>query len=54
MTEKSFYTIVSALIESKIMARGLNENGINDVYIEDVNSALSELKEMKDNGKIVQ
>lgn len=41
MTEKSF---VSVLIDSKIIAMKFNENGINDVYIESINSALSELK----------
>lgn len=54
MTEKSFYTIVSVLIDSKIIAMKFNENGINDAYIESIKSALSELKEMKNDGKITQ
>lgn len=54
MTEKSFDTIVSVLIDSKIIAMKFNEDGINDNYIENINSALSELKEMKNNGKIAQ
>ncbi len=53
MTEKSFDTIVSVLINSKVIAMKFNEDGINDAYIESINSALSELKEMK-NGKIAQ
>lgn len=47
MTEKSFDTIVSVLINSKIKAENYNRDGINDAYIESINSALSELKEMK-------
>lgn len=54
MTEKSFDTIVSCLINSKITAMKFNKNGINDAYIENINSALSELKEMKNNGQITQ
>lgn len=54
MTETSFDTIISILIDSKIIAMRFNENGINNNYIENINSALSELKEMKDNGKIIQ
>lgn len=54
MTEKSFDTIISVLIDSKIIAMKFNEHGINDVYIENINSALSELKEMKNNGQITQ
>lgn len=54
MTEKSFDTIVSILIDSKIIAIKFNEDGINDNYIENINSALSELKEMKNNGGIAQ
>ncbi len=54
MTEKSFDTIVSILIDSKIIAIKFNEDGINDSYIENINSALSELKEMKNNGGIAQ
>lgn len=54
MTEKSFDTIVSCLINSKITAMKFNKNGINDAYIENINSALSELKEMKNNGNITQ
>ena len=50
MTEKSFDTIVSVLIDSKIIAMKFNEDGINDNYIENINSALSELKEIKNNG----
>lgn len=51
MTEKSFDTIVSVLIDSKIIAMKFNEDGINDNYIENINFALSELKEMKNNGR---
>ena len=54
MTEKSFDTIISVLIDSKIIAMNFNEHGINDAYIENINSALSELKEMKNNGQITQ
>ena len=54
MTEKSFDTIVSVLIDSKIIAMRFNEDGINDNYIENINFALSELKEMKNNGNIIQ
>lgn len=55
MTEKSFDTIVSVLIDSKIIAMKFNnEDGINDNYIENINFALSELKEMKNNGEITQ
>ena len=54
MTEKSFDTIASVLIDSKIIAMKFNEDGINDAYIENINSTLSELKEMKNNGKIIQ
>lgn len=54
MTEKSFDIIVSILIDSKIMAMKFNEDGINDAYIKNINSALSELKEMKNNGNIIQ
>ena len=54
MTEKSFDTIISVLIDSKIIAMKFNEYGINDAYIENINSALSELKEMKNNGQITQ
>lgn len=54
MTEKSFDTIISVLIDSKIIAMKFNENGINDAYIENINSALLELKEMKNNGGIAQ
>lgn len=54
MTEKSFDTIISVLIDSKIIAMKFNEDGINAVYIENINSALSELKEMKNNGQITQ
>lgn len=54
MTEKSFDTIVSVLIDSKIIAMKFNKDGINDNYIENINFALSELKEIKNNGKITQ
>ena len=54
ITEKSFDTIVSCLINSQITAMKFNRNGINDAYVENINSALSELKEMKNNGKITQ
>ena len=54
MTEKSFDTIISVLIDSKIIAMKFNEHVINDAYIENINSALSELKEMKNNGEITQ
>lgn len=54
MTEKSFDTIVLCLINSQITAMKFNKNGINDAYIENINSALSELKEMKNNRKITQ
>lgn len=54
MTEKSFDMIVSILIDSKIIAMKFNKDGINDAYIESINSALSELKEMKNNGQITQ
>lgn len=54
MTEKSFDMIVSVLIDSKIIAMEFNKYGINDAYIENINSALSELKEMKNNGNIIQ
>ena len=54
MKEKTFDTIVSVLINSKIEAEKSNKHGINNAYIENINSALSELKEMKDNGKITQ
>lgn len=54
MTEKTFDMIVSVLINSKITAMKFNEYGINDTYIENINSALSELKEMKNNGNIIQ
>ena len=54
MTEKSFDTIISVLIDSKIIAMKFNEDGINDAYIENINSALLELKEMKNNGNIIQ
>ena len=54
MTEKSFDTIVSVLINSKIKAENYNRDGINDTYIESINSDLSELKEMKNNEKITQ
>lgn len=45
MTEKTFETVISVLIDSKIRAENYNRNGINDVYIERINSALIELKE---------
>lgn len=60
MTEKSFDTIVSVLIDSKIKRKKViamkfkNKDGINDNYIENINFALSELKEMKNNGEITQ
>lgn len=54
MTEKSFDTIISVLIDSKIIAMKFNEDEINEAYIENINSALSELKEMKNNGRIIQ
>lgn len=54
MTETSFDTIVSCLINSKITAMKFNKNEIDDAYIENINSALSELKEMKNNRKITQ
>ena len=60
MTEKSFDTIVSVLIDSKIKRKTViamkfnNKDGINDNYIENINFALSELKEMKNNGQITQ
>lgn len=54
MTEKSFDTIVSVLIDSKVIAMKFNKDGINDAYIENINSAISELKEMKNNGEITQ
>lgn len=45
VTEKTFETVISVLIDSKIRAENYNRNGINDVYIERINSALIELKE---------
>ena len=52
--KKTFETIVSCLTNSKIKAIRYNSNGINNAYIENINSALSELKEMKNNRKITQ
>ena len=54
MTEESFEMIVSVLIDSKIIAMKFNKDGINDGYIEGIDSVLSELKEMKDKGEITQ
>lgn len=52
MTKKAFETIVSVLIDSKIKAENSNKHEINDAYIESIDAALSELKEMQNNGKI--
>lgn len=54
MTEKTFETIISVLINSKIEAEKYNKKGINDSYIEEIDFALLELKEMKNNKKITQ
>lgn len=47
MTEKTFETIVSVLINSKIDAEKNNKDGINNAYIESINNALEELKTIK-------
>lgn len=54
MTEKTFETIVSCLTNSKIKAMRYNSKGFNDAYIENINSALSELKEMKNKKQITK
>ena len=46
-TEKTFETIVSVLINSKIDAEKNNKDGINNAYIESINNALEELKTIK-------
>lgn len=53
MTKKVFETTVSVLINSKIKAEDSNKHGINDAYIENIDTALSELKDMQNNGKII-
>lgn len=47
MTEKTFETIVSVLVNSKIQAENNNKKGINDTYIKSINNALKELKTLK-------
>lgn len=49
MTEKTFETVISVLIDSKIKAENYNRYGINNTYIGKINSALFELKEMRTN-----
>lgn len=44
LTEESYAIIVSTLINAKIDAEKGNKKGINDAYIEAVNTALKELK----------
>lgn len=48
MTEKTFDTIVSCLINSKLDAERDNVKGINDAYIHNIEDALEELKKMKE------
>ena len=52
MKSKNFETIVSVLVNSKIEAEKFNKNGINSEYIKNIDSALVELKGMKDNEEI--
>lgn len=47
MTEKTFETIVSVLVNSKIQAENNNKKGINNTYIKSINNALKELKTLK-------
>ena len=47
MTEETFEIIITDLINSKIEAEKYNRYGINDAYIERINSALFELKNIK-------
>lgn len=48
MTEKTFDTIVSCLINSKFAAKRENVKGINDAYIHNIEDALEELKKIKE------
>lgn len=52
MTEKTFDIIVNSLINNKIEAEKYNEKGINDIFIKDIDSALTELKELKENDNL--
>lgn len=54
MTDKTFSTILSVLINSRINAEKFNEHGINNAHIKSVDSALAELHEMKSNGEIME
>ena len=47
ISEKTVETIVSVLINSKIEAENANKNGINDEYINSINSALEEIKNIR-------
>lgn len=47
MSEKTFETIVSVLINSKIEAEINNVRGINNAFIKNIDMALEELKNMK-------
>ena len=47
MSKKTFETIVSVLINSKIEAEINNVKGINNTFIKNINMALEELKNMK-------
>ena len=47
MSEKTFETIVSVLINSKIEAEINNVRGINNAFIKHIDMALEELKNMK-------
>lgn len=47
ISEKSVETIVSVLINSKIEAEKSNRNGINKEYINSINSALEEIKNIE-------
>ena len=52
MTEKTFETIVSVLVNSKIQAENNNKKGINDTYIKSINNALKELKTLKQKNNV--
>lgn len=47
MSEKTFETIVSVLINSKIEAEINNVSGINNAFIKNIDMALEELKNVK-------
>ena len=52
MTEKTFDTIISVLINEKINAEKCNKHGINNAFIENINFALEELKKMNPNNNV--